>query len=239
MNQHHSGESSASSSSPRNSSIVQERLLLLRATYADIKQKELEARSKRYHRALHGPASEIHLRLYREGLEKMHTFKKVQRKYASCDSSSSLCTSSTVDDSPSFCSGTSSALSFKEGHDEMKEQMPITKKWILLRAATFWAKVGFLLNQLHKTTMTDRRILSILDCWEGGLAVVPRQAKIIIYKRKIHIASIISPLYSFSCVVIHIMIRWKECVSVERKMSERKLKVGYLWHYVPCQLWWW
>lgn len=101
MNQHHSIGSYASSLPPR-SSLVQERLLLLRKTYADIKRKEKVALSKRYHRALHGSAHKTQLRLYREGMERMKATKKMQKKYSSCDDSSSYCTSSTVDDSQKF-----------------------------------------------------------------------------------------------------------------------------------------
>lgn len=125
MKQNHSIESSASTVPTRSSCLVQERLLLLRKTYADIKRKEKEAQSKRYHRALHGSASEVHLRLHRKGLESMQAIKKMQKKYSSCDSSS-CCTFSTVD-SRSVGSGTSTALN-KKGHKEVKVRMNIIKK---------------------------------------------------------------------------------------------------------------
>ena len=126
MKQNHSIESYASTSVPMSSSLVQERLLLLRKTYGDIKRKEKEAQSKRYHRALHGSASEVHLRLHRKGLESMEAIKKMQKKYSSCDSSS-CCTFST-DDSRSVGSGTSSGLYKEEGQKEMKVRMNIIKK---------------------------------------------------------------------------------------------------------------
>ena len=127
MNQNHSIGPSASSATYRSSSLVQERLLLLRKTYADIKRKEKEALSKRYHRALHGSASETHLRLYREGMESKRAIKKMQKKHSLYDDSS-CCTSSTVD-SRSYGGGTSSSsAAYKERDNEIQMRMTIIKK---------------------------------------------------------------------------------------------------------------
>ncbi|GFH55264.1 predicted protein [Chaetoceros tenuissimus] len=124
MNQHHSTGSSATSRS--STSLVQERLLLLRKTYADIKRKEEEAQSKRYHRALHGSAPEVHLRLYREGMESKRAIKKMKKKQSLYDDSS-CCTSSTVD-SRSYGGGISSSSAAYKGRDnEMKVRMTIIR----------------------------------------------------------------------------------------------------------------
>lgn len=51
---------------------VQEKLMMLRKQYADMKQKEKDDQNNRRERALRGSASKRHMWLYADGIEKMN-----------------------------------------------------------------------------------------------------------------------------------------------------------------------